>query len=447
VVGRGGRETARRNKPNYMDKDEENIKSEEVQSIIDRMPTRWAKYIALMTVVLISLVIISGFIIRYPDTVDGQISVTASIAPVRIVTNTSGRLHLLQPNKSILKAGDVIAYIESGADYRDVLLLDSLLSRYTPDMKHIGLFPASPALGDLASAYNTFVIAGMAYERIKNTDIYETMRQILNRQIETDKNVIVNMSAELELKEQILTGSATQLDIDKALLSLVAITEEEYENKQQLHFSKQESFLNLKSSLLSKQSDVNKNNLEIQRILLEEKETTEKAQTELLSATNNLASMIRLWKEKYIQTASLDGELEYLGFWRENSFVSSGQELFSIIPQENDIVGEVMIPSIGAGKVEVGQTANVKINKFPYDEYGLLKGRVESISRVSNRIETREGVGEVYQVIISFPDGFLSNYGIRLDLDFDSKGTVEIITKPKRLIERLFDNLKAKKEK
>ena len=237
------------------------------------------------------------------------------------------------------------------------------------------------------------------------------------------------------------------MDIDKALLSLVAITEEEYENKQQLHFSKKESFLNLKSSLLSKQSDVNKNNLEIQRILLEEKETTEKAQTELLSATNNLASMIRLWKEKYIHTASLDGELEYLGFWRENSFVNAGQELFSIIPQENDIVGEVMIPSIGTGKVEVGQAANVKINKFPYDEYGLLKGRVESISRVSNRIETREGVGEVYQVIISFPDGFLSNYGIRLDLDFDSKGTVEIITKPKRLIERLFDNLKAKKEK
>jgi hypothetical protein len=157
--------------------------------------------------------------------------------------------------------------------------------------------------------------------------------------------------------------------------------------------------------------------------------------------------MIRLWKEKYLYTASLDGELEYLGFWRENSFVSSGQELFSIIPQENDIVGEVMIPSIGAGKVEVGQMANVKINKFPFDEYGLLKGRVESISRVSNRIETREGVGEVYQVIISFPDGFLSNYGIRLDLDFESKGTVEIITKPKRLIERLFDNLKARKEK
>lgn len=32
-------------------------------------------------------------------------------------------------------------------------------------------------------------------------------------------------------------------------------------------------------------------------------------------------------------------------------------------------------------------------------------------------------------------------------LDFEAQGIVEIITKPKRLIERLFDNLKAKTEK
>ena len=428
-------------------KNGENLKSEEVQSIIDRMPTQWAKYVALLTTILICLVILSGFIIRYPDTVDGQISVTAGIAPVRIVSNTSGRLHLLKPHKSMLQSGDVIAYIESGANYMDVLLIDSLLKQYKPGIDSIGIFPFSLALGDLSSVYNSFVIAGIEYERIKHTDIYETMRRILHRRIESDKSVIENMSKELTLKEQILSGSAAQLEIDKALLAMVAITEEEYEEKQQRHLLKEEAYLNLKSAFLSKQSDINKNSLEIQRIILEEKEITEKALSELLSASNSLANMIRLWKEKYLQTSSLDGELEYLGFWRENSFVNSGQELFSIIPQENEIIGEVIIASIGAGKVEVGQTANVKINKFPYDEYGLLKGCVESISRVSNKIETREGMGEVYQVIISFPDGFVSNYGIHLALDFESRGTVEIITKPKRLIERLFDNLKAKTEK
>ena len=413
------------------------------------MPTRWAKYVSWMTVILIALIILSGFIIRYPDTVDGQISVTASIAPVRIVTGTTGRLRLLKENKSRMQAGEVIAYIESGADYRHVLSVDSLLQRYAPEksIRNAAMFPFALDLGDLASAYHSFVIAHAEYERIRHTDIYKTMRQIITRQIQADKNVIGNMNRELSLKRQTVFESVEQLIKDENLLSILAITEDEYAEKLQRHLSKEESYLNLRSSLLSKQSDINKNNLEIQRIVLEEKETTERALTELVSATGNLSNMIRLWKEKYLQTASLDGELEYLGFWRDNSFVSSGQELFTIIPAENDIVGEVMIPSAGAGKVEVGQTANVKISKFPYDEYGLLKGRVESISRVSNRIETREGTGEAYQVIISFPDGFRSNYGIHLPLDFESKGMVEIITRPKRLIERLFDNLKSKMEK
>ena len=426
---------------------DENIKSEEVQAIIDRMPTKWAKYVALITGILISLIIVSGFIISYPDTVDGQILVTANIAPVRLVANTSGQLRLIKQNKNMLHEGDVIAFIESGVNYKDVLLLDSLLKPYIPGVDSAVVFPFSLALGEIASAYNAFVIAKKEYERIKTTDIYKTIRMILNRQIEADEAVIINMAHEFTLKEQIIEGSSEQLDKDEQLLLIKAITGDEYEEKRQQHLSKEESFLNLKSSLLAKQSEINKNYLEIQRSELEEKESTEKALSELMSATNNLTNMIRLWKEKYLLVSPFDGELEYLGFWRENSFIQSGQELFSIIPDENDVVGEVMIPSTGAGKVETGQIANVKINKFPYDEYGLLKGRVETLSRISNRIETREGAGEAYQVIISFPKGFVTNFGIPLALDFESKGTVEIIIKPKRLIERLFDNLKAKTEK
>ena len=44
------------------------------------------------------------------------------------VANTPGRLHPLKQDKNILHKGDVIDYIESGADYRHVLFLDSLLN-------------------------------------------------------------------------------------------------------------------------------------------------------------------------------------------------------------------------------------------------------------------------------------------------------------------------------
>ena len=72
---------------------------------------------------------------------------------------------------------------------------------------------------------------------------------------------------------------------------------------------------------------------------------------------------------------------------------------------------------------------------------------VKSVSRSPNKIKTQNGDMDTYLVIISFPDGTLTNFGKILPLDFETKGTVEIITKRKRLIERLFDNLKSKGEK
>lgn len=209
----------------------------------------------------------------------------------------------------------------------------------------------------------------------------------------------------------------------------------------------EEARLGLQSSRLSKKSEVVRNKIEIQRNRLEEEEAKEKAYADFVTRRNELSNALIQWEERYLQAAPIDGELQYLGFWRDNSFVQSGQELFSVIPRKNDILGELAIPSFGAGKVAVGQSVNVKINNFPYDEYGLLKGVVKSMARITNKVQTQKGAGDSYQVLVMFPHGTVTNFGKSLPLDFEAKGTAEIVTERKRLIERLFDNLKSKREK
>lgn len=71
---------------------EDNIqRNEEVQAIIDRMPTRSASYVIVIILLLMSVIIVLGFIVKYPDTVDGKISIIARLAPTRLVANTSGK--------------------------------------------------------------------------------------------------------------------------------------------------------------------------------------------------------------------------------------------------------------------------------------------------------------------------------------------------------------------
>ena len=402
-------------------------RSEEVQAIIDRMPTSWVKWLALGIGGLMGLILTLGFLIKYPDTVDGEISITGTTAPVRLVANNNGRMILLADNRQKMSKGDVIAYIVSGADYRHVLKVDSF--------------------GDISSAYSSFYLSYMQYSRIMGSDIYEAMRHNLEQKIIADTKVTDNMKSEILLKERIVNDASDRLCKDSMLYAVNGISQKEYVERRNNCLSLEESLLALKSNYLSKMSEINQSRMEIQRICLEETENREKAFSEFAAQRNALSNAIGLWKERYLELSPISGELEYLGFWKNNSFVQAGEELFTIIPDRNDVTGEVMIPSFGVGKVKLGQTANIKINNYPYEEYGMLKGKVKSLSRLTNKLKTQNGIIDAYLIEIAFPDGMVTNFGKTLPLDFETKGSAEIITKSKRLIERLFDNLKSRGEK
>ena len=111
------------------------------------------------------------------------------------------------------------------------------------------------------------------------------------------------------------------------------------------------------------------------------------------------------------------------------------------------MIGELLIPSYGAGKVEAGQDVNVKLFDYPYNEYGYVRGKVEKISSLARNIESSEGFAQAYLVTVSFPNGMKTNFDKQLHLNFESAGTGEVITQKRRLIQRLFDNLKARETK
>lgn len=435
---------------NEKEKEEVIQRNEEVQTIIDRMPTRGASYAIVLTSLLVAVIITLGFIIKYPDTVDGQISITAHLAPIRLITNTSGKLHLLYKDKTIINEGQVIAYIENEANYKDILLVDSLLRIYNDnDLENL---PVSSGLilGGVGSAFNSFIVAHSQYYRALHSDIYKIMRNSLQQQNIINSDIINNLDKELLLKEKKLKIEKELLSRDSVLNQVKAISEQEYNRQKGSYYDLQSAYKELHSSRLSHMAQIKRNEQQIQQYTLEEQEKLDKLKADLSASKSQLRNMIYSWKKQYLQISPIDGQLEYMGFWRENYFVQNGQELFSILPNQNEIVGEVIVPSFGIGKVKIGQTVNVKVSNYPYMEYGLIKGKVSSISRLSNKIKQSSAEtdkeGNVYRIVIAFPNGLKTNFGKTLELDFESQGTAEIITKPKRLIERLFDNLKANSE-
>lgn len=419
-------------------------KSEEVQSIIERMPTEWCKWMVICVTILASIILLLGFWIKYPDTVDGQITLSASKSPIRLVAKNNGKIILLSNNNDVVSPKTDIAYIYTGTRYQDVYFIDSIISNSNIlDIK----MPDSLLLGELSTEYNSFVIALHQYQRFCKSDIYKTMYNTIKEKIEINELIIKNLDHEYVLKKKKFTEVNNMYKKDSVLFFSKAIADNEYKQSQLNKLSIQEDIVRMLNNKMLKQSEINQSKMEMQRLLLEETENGEKLISEYMTRKNNLNSSIQIWKDRNLLISPISGQLEYLGFWKDNHFVQSGQELFSIIPEQSGIYGEVLIPSLGAGKVKVGQFANIKMHNYPYDEFGLIKGKVQSISRMNNVIKQKEQMVDTYLVRIEFPDGLRTNFNINLPLDFESKGSIEIITKSKRLIERLFDNLKSRGDK
>ena len=126
--------------------------------------------------------------------------------------------------------------------------------------------------------------------------------------------------------------------------------------------------------------------------------------------------------------------------WQKNQHISVGEAFLNIVPEETaQITGKILLPAQGAGKVKTGQTVNIKFDGYPHMEFGMVRGKVKSISLVP--ITTPQG--KFTMVEVEFPDNLTTNYGKTLDFSQEMSGTADIITEDMRLIERFFNPIRS----
>jgi multidrug efflux pump subunit AcrA (membrane-fusion protein) len=66
---------------------------------------------------------------------------------------------------------------------------------------------------------------------------------------------------------------------------------------------------------------------------------------------------------------------------RPGELVSAGQKLAEVVP-DAPLIARVQIPNADMGRVSPGREAKVKVAAFPYQQYGAIPGRLESVSRL-----------------------------------------------------------------
>lgn len=418
-------------------------RSDEVNDIIERMPTYWTKWITLIVTINVILLLTFSFIVEYPDSITGPISISGKKAPVRLISHNAGRLHLLVDNHTIVTNNEILGYIENGAELNDVILLDRMCSS-SDAITAVADLPKKLRLGELSGYYYDFINSYNLYQQILNTKVYLNSCRSLNSQIEANKSIAENMNKELKLNDIILHNIHKDYSADSILEQLGAISTQNLVAHKNNVMLQEKTNIEFYNNYLSIKQDIKSHRLEIEKNKTSWKEEIQTAYNTMLSKYNILFNELRIWKERYLFISPIAGEVEFLGFWRENVFITTAREVFSVAPTDNTIIGDLEVSAIGAGKIEVGQTVNVKLYNYPYTQYGYIVGRVASVSTLPHLVAGANLTEYAYLVSVEFPDSFITNYGVPINLNYETKGTGDIITTPHKLIERLFDNIKVK---
>ncbi|UPJ66893.1 HlyD family type I secretion periplasmic adaptor subunit [Bradyrhizobium sp. 191] len=80
-------------------------------------------------------------------------------------------------------------------------------------------------------------------------------------------------------------------------------------------------------------------------------------------------------------TAPIDGIVQQLAVHTVGGVVTPAQPIMMIVPTDSNLEVEAMISNQDIGFVEAGQDAAIKIDTFNFTRYGLLHGKVLSISQ------------------------------------------------------------------
>lgn len=412
------------------------LRSEEVQDILTRMPhwmIRWGNMIILA---IIFLVFLFAYFIKYPDIVTGTITITTQKPPEKVLAKSTGRIeHLLVQDRSMVEINTPLAVIENPANLADVYYLKNVLDTLDIDSKTIRyslIRSKALKLGDIENAYAVFEKDFLAYQINQEYEPYniDKASQTVEAKEQAERLKLLIEQKNIAITE--ITYKEKDLERHRVLLEKGVIAPKDFDDKNVEYLQLKKNINGLSSQISSIRSSLNS--------LGTERKTTKLSEvTDLLTLKRNLGlSLSQLkkaisdWEMQYVLKSSISGRVSYLKVWSEQQSINVGENVFVVVPtHSSDYIGKLKISAFNSGKIKTGQKVNVRLANYPEREFGIIKGKVKLISLVPDNENN-------LLIDVELTDGLKTSYNKKVAFQQEMSGTADVVTEDLRLIERIL---------
>lgn len=158
-----------------------------------------------------------------------------------------------------------------------------------------------------------------------------------------------------------------------------------------------------------------------------------------ITETKMLLNKARTNLDQKFLYAPINGTVSSLNVRNIGEVAQPGQTVVAIAPTNAPLVLSAVLPNREAGLVKQGMPVQVKFDAFPYQDYGVISGKVISISPDA---KLDERLGAVYQVEIALDQDKITHEDRRIPLKTGQTATAEILIRQRRIIDILLDPIR-----
>ncbi|MEP7143445.1 MAG: HlyD family efflux transporter periplasmic adaptor subunit [Ferruginibacter sp.] len=415
------------------------VNSEEVQDIMSKMPHWIIRQGTAVLFVVIILLFAGSYFIHYPDVTVAGLNISSSNPPVKIVAQSSGRIHrIFVRNNQLIKKDEKICLLENAANYADIILLKNILDRLDTALiltqtiktisfnQYLQLGELQPAYADLYQSVNQylfFVEKNFITQKVGQLQSQVIYQSELNKELQT-RDILLKQQLMLENKK---------FQADSFLVKEKIIAPLEFDNSRKELINKQMNADATKSGILQnklQQTEYLKTITELKQQKLQQQYDL---QQKIKEDVKRLHGQLEVWEQKYLMKSPVDGKTVFFNVWKENQYITNGEPVLMIVPPIENYVAMASLPVDGAGKVKTGQEVLIRLSSYPFEEFGMIRGRVANISAVA--------LDTAFSMEILLPNGLTTTTNKKIPSRAQLSGIAEVLTDDKNILQRLFEKI------
>jgi HlyD family secretion protein len=269
---------------------------------------------------------------------------------------------------------------------------------------------------------------------LNQTGLFQKI-QSLKSQIKHTHLLSDNLGLQKSKLEQEIIINKKDVDRNRQLNEEGVIPDNDLEKIETQYLQYQRQLDAMESQIVRNDITIEQLNTQILDLSQNRKDGRSGRELSIQQDVQRMKSEIETWKKTYLIIAPIAGKISFSKIWNEQQFVNASEEVLTIVPIEGvgEIIGKALLPIANSGKVKIGQMANIRLDGFPFQEYGVIKSTVKSISLVPKE--------ENYLLEIELPDSLITTYDKVIPFRQEMRGTANIITEDRRILERIFDRV------